>query len=31
MENHIIIIKSIEYPPLLIDPFGQYDQWLEKY
>ncbi|CAF0980373.1 unnamed protein product [Adineta steineri] len=31
MENHIIIIKSIEYPPLLIDPFGQYDQWMEKY
>ncbi|CAF4113893.1 unnamed protein product [Adineta steineri] len=31
MENHTIIIKSIEYPPLLIDPFGQYDQWMEKY
>ncbi|CAF4138807.1 unnamed protein product [Adineta steineri] len=26
MENHIIIIESIGYPPLLIDPFGQYDQ-----
>ncbi|CAF0874571.1 unnamed protein product [Adineta steineri] len=31
MENHTIIIKSIEYPPLLIDPFGQYDQWMKKY
>ncbi|CAF1327937.1 unnamed protein product [Adineta steineri] len=31
MKNHTIIIKSIEYPPLLIDPFGQYDQWIEKY
>ncbi|CAF1380008.1 unnamed protein product [Adineta steineri] len=31
MENHTIIIKSIEYPLLLIDPFGQYDQWMEKY
>ncbi|CAF0779687.1 unnamed protein product [Adineta steineri] len=31
MENHIIIIESIGYPPLLIDPFGQYDQWMEKY
>ncbi|CAF1029825.1 unnamed protein product [Adineta steineri] len=30
MENHTIIITSIEYPPLLIDPFGQYDQWMEK-
>ncbi|CAF1065310.1 unnamed protein product [Adineta steineri] len=31
MESHEVIIKSIEYPPLLIDSFGQYDQWMEKY
>ncbi|CAF1361584.1 unnamed protein product [Adineta steineri] len=31
MENHTIIIKSIRYPPFLIDPFGLYDQWMEKY
>ncbi|CAF0842320.1 unnamed protein product [Adineta steineri] len=30
MENYTIIIKSIEYPSLLIDPFGQYDQWMGK-
>ena len=31
MENHTIIVKSIEYPPLIIDPFGQTDQWIESY
>jgi len=31
MENHTIIVKSIEYPPLIIDPFGQTDQWIENY
>ncbi|UJR11505.1 hypothetical protein I4U23_015686 [Adineta vaga] len=31
MENHTIIVQSIEYSPLLIDPFGQADQWMEKY
>ncbi|CAF4051023.1 unnamed protein product [Adineta steineri] len=31
VENHTIIIKSIEYPSLLVDPFGQYDQWMKKY
>jgi hypothetical protein len=31
MENHTIIVKSIEYPPLLIDPFGQADKWMENY
>jgi len=31
MENHTIIVKSIEYPSLIIDPFGQTDQWIEKY
>ncbi|CAF4301126.1 unnamed protein product, partial [Adineta steineri] len=33
IKNHtIIIIKSIEYsPPLLIDPFVQYNQWIKKY
>lgn len=30
MENHTIIVNSIEYPPLIIDPFGQTDQWIEK-
>jgi hypothetical protein len=30
MENHTIIVKSIEYPPLIIDPFGQIDQWIEN-
>jgi hypothetical protein len=31
MENHTIIVKSIEYPTLIIDPFGQIDQWLGNY
>jgi hypothetical protein len=31
MENHTIIVNSIEYPSLIIDPFGQTDQWIEKY
>lgn len=31
MENHTIIVQSIEYPPLIIDPFGQTDQWIENY
>ncbi|CAF4841918.1 unnamed protein product, partial [Rotaria sp. Silwood2] len=31
MENHTIIVNSIEYPPLIIDPFGQYDQWMINY
>jgi hypothetical protein len=31
MENHTIIVKSIEYPPLIIDPFGQNDQWIINY
>ncbi|CAF5124790.1 unnamed protein product, partial [Rotaria sp. Silwood1] len=31
MENHTIIVKSIEYPPLIIDPFGQIDQWIKDY
>ncbi|CAF3502703.1 unnamed protein product [Rotaria socialis] len=31
MENHTIIVKSIEYPPLIIDPFGQADQWIQNY
>ncbi|CAF3937798.1 unnamed protein product [Adineta steineri] len=33
IKNHtIIIIKSIEYsPPLLIDLFVQYNQWIKKY
>jgi hypothetical protein len=31
MENHTIIVKSIEYPPLIIDPFGQTDQWIKNY
>jgi hypothetical protein len=26
MENHTIIVQSIEYPPLIIDPFGQTDR-----
>jgi hypothetical protein len=31
MENHTIIVKSMEYPPLIIDPFGQTDQWIANY
>ncbi|CAF1549145.1 unnamed protein product [Adineta steineri] len=31
MKNYTIIIKSIEYSPLLIDLFGQYNHWMEKY
>ncbi|CAF4014418.1 unnamed protein product, partial [Rotaria sordida] len=31
MENHTIIVKSVEYPPLLIDPFGETDQWIKDY
>lgn len=31
MENHTIIVQSEQYSPLLIDPFGQADQWMEKY
>ena len=31
MENHTIIVKSIEYPPLIIDPFGQTDLWIKNY
>ncbi len=31
MENHTMIIKSLEYPPLIIDPFGQADQWINNY
>ncbi|CAF1148393.1 unnamed protein product [Adineta ricciae] len=31
MENHTIIVQSVQYSPFLIDPFGQADQWMEKY
>ena len=31
MENHTIIVKSMEYPPLIIDPFGHTDQWIANY
>lgn len=31
MENHTIIVKSIEYVPLIIDPFRQIDQWIENF
>lgn len=31
MENHTIILQSIEYPPLIIDPFGQTNQWIVNY
>ena len=31
MENHTMILKSSEFPPLLIDPFGQTDRWIQNY
>jgi hypothetical protein len=31
MENDTIIIESIEYPPLIIDPYGQTDKWIKEY
>lgn len=31
MENHCIILQSNEYPPLILDPFGENDQWIENY